>query len=103
MLIEAAGLAVLAEPKADPDRESKASVGRLIANPAPYNPFLAGILTWSSRRRGGFIAGPEPTSRRLSAFNGWLRRKGRMIPACTLVAVGLIVTTDGLVGLIRKG
>jgi hypothetical protein len=50
-----------------------------------------------------FLVMPEPTTRRVSAFNGWLRRNGRMILACTLVAVGLIVATDGLVGLIRKG
>ncbi len=103
MLIEAAGLAVLAKSKADPDRESKAGVGRLTANPAPCNPFLVGILILVFAPSLSFIAGPEPTSRRLSAFNGGLRRNGRMIPACTLVAVGLIVTTDGLVGLIRKG
>lgn len=50
-----------------------------------------------------FLVAPEPTTRRLSAFNEWLRRNGRMILACTLVAVGLIVAIDGLVGLIRKG
>ena len=50
-----------------------------------------------------FLVAPERTTRRLSAFNGWLRRNGRMILACTLVAAGLIVATDGLVGLIRKG
>ena len=33
----------------------------------------------------------------------WLRRNGRMILACALVATGLIVATDGLVGLIEKG
>lgn len=50
-----------------------------------------------------FLVAPEPTTRRLSAFNEWLRRNGRMILACTLVAAGLIVAIDGLVGLIRKG
>jgi hypothetical protein len=50
-----------------------------------------------------FLVMPESATRRVSAFNGWLRRDGRMILACTLVAVGLIVATDGLVGLIRKG
>jgi hypothetical protein len=42
------------------------------------------------------------TTRHLSAFNGWLRRNGRMILAGTLVAAGLIVAIDRLVGLIRK-
>jgi hypothetical protein len=32
-----------------------------------------------------------------------LRRNGRMFLACTPVAVGLIVATDGLVGLTKKG
>jgi hypothetical protein len=50
-----------------------------------------------------FLVALEPTTRRLSAFNGWLRRNGRMILACTLVAMGLIVATDGLVGLTKKG
>lgn len=50
-----------------------------------------------------FLVAPEPTTRRLSAFNEWLRRNGRMILACTLMAAGLIVAIDGLVGLIRKG
>jgi hypothetical protein len=32
------------------------------------------------------------------AFNGWLRRNGRIILACTLGAAGLIVATDGWSG-----
>jgi Sap, sulfolipid-1-addressing protein len=50
-----------------------------------------------------FLLAPGHTTRRLSAFNEWLRRNGRMILACTLVAAGVIVAIDGLVGLIRKG
>jgi hypothetical protein len=50
-----------------------------------------------------FLGAPEPTTQRLSAFNGWLGRNGRMILACTLVVTGLMVATDGLVGLIKKG
>ena len=50
-----------------------------------------------------FLVAPERTTRRLLAFNGWLRRNGRIILACTLGAAGLIVATDGLVGLIKKG
>jgi hypothetical protein len=49
------------------------------------------------------LAAPDATTRHLSAFSGWLRRNGRMILAGTLVAAGLIVAIDGLVGLIRKG
>jgi hypothetical protein len=50
-----------------------------------------------------FLVAPEPTTRRLSAFNGWLRRNGRMILACTPVLAALIVATNGLVGLSKKG
>lgn len=32
-----------------------------------------------------------------------LRRNGRIILACTLVAAGLIVAADGLVGLNKRG
>jgi hypothetical protein len=50
-----------------------------------------------------FLIAPERTTRRVSALNGWLRRNGRIILACTLGAAGLIVATDGLVGLIKRG
>jgi hypothetical protein len=128
------------KPKADPDRESKGIVARLMANPAPYTAFLAGILVFApsmsfiaaiqviaTSRTSleltvaalalivvinvslvwlpllAFLAAPDPTTRHLSAFNGWLRRNGRMILAGTLVAAGLIVAIDGLAGLIQKG
>ena len=115
-------------------------MGRLMANPAPYTAFLAGILVFAPSMSFiaaiqviatsntdlqltvvglalivvinvslvwlpllAFLLAPEPTTRRLSAFNGWLRRNGRMILAGTLVAAGLIVAIDGLVGLIKKG
>jgi hypothetical protein len=45
-----------------------------------------------------FRIAPEQTTRRLLAFNGWLRRNGRIILACTLGAAGLIVATDGWSG-----
>jgi hypothetical protein len=35
------------------------------------------------------LAAPDATTRHLSAFNGWLRRNGRMILAGTLVAAAL--------------
>ncbi len=49
------------------------------------------------------LAASSPPARRVQAFNGWLRRNGRMILACTLVGVGLIVAIDGQVGLTKKG
>lgn len=50
-----------------------------------------------------YLAAPGMTTRRLVAFNAWLRRNGRTILAGTLVAAGLIVAIDGLTGLIQKG
>ena len=115
-------------------------MARLMANPAPYTAFLAGILVFAPSMSFiaavqviatartdlqltvaglalivvinvsliwlpllAFLTAPDATTRHLSAFNGWLRRNGRMILAGTLVAAGLIVAIDGLVGLIRKG
>lgn len=144
ILILLAGLFVLRrkrKPKSsDPDRESKGLMARLMANPAPYTAFLAGILVFAPSMSFiaaiqviatshtdlqltvaalalivvinvslvwlpllAFLAAPEQTTRRLQAFNGWLRRNGRMILAGTLLAAGLIVAIDGLVGLIQKG
>jgi hypothetical protein len=50
-----------------------------------------------------YLVAPEVTTRRLVAFNEWLRRNGRIILASTLVAAGLIVAISGLTGLIQKG
>ena len=50
-----------------------------------------------------YLVAPEVTTRRLVAFNAWLRRNGRIILASTLVAAGLIVAISGLIGLIQKG
>ena len=115
-------------------------MARLVANPAPYTAFLAGILVFApsvafiaavqviaTSRPDlqltvaslalvvvinvsfvwlpllAFLAAPDLTTRHLAAFNGWLRRNGRKILAGTLGAAGLVVTVDGLVGLIKKG
>jgi len=133
------------KPRPKPGRSGSAHggnaiVARLMANPAPYTAFLAGILVFApsmtfiaaiqvvatahadlSLTVAGlalivainvaliwlpllaFLAAPEPTTRYLSAFNGWLRHNGRIILAGTLVAAGLIVAIDGLVGLLQKG
>ncbi len=50
-----------------------------------------------------YLAAPEPTTRRLGAFNGWLRRHGRAILSGALVAAGAILTVNGITGLIQKG
>jgi hypothetical protein len=124
----------------DPARKGRGIVARLVANPAPYTAFLAGILVFApsvafiaavqviaTSRTDlqltvaglalvvvinvsfvwlpllAYLAAPDLTTRHLAAFNGWLRRNGRKILAGTLGAAGLVVTVDGLVGLIKKG
>ena len=89
MLIEAAGLAVLAA--ISPTALLLAALIAVISVSLVWPPALA------------FLAAPESTARRLSACNGWLRHNGRMILACTLVAAGLTAAADGLAGPIRKG
>lgn len=89
MLIEAAGLAILA---------AISPTALLVATPI--------VVIYVSLVRPpvlAFLLAPQSTARRLSAFDGWLRHNGRMILACTLVAAGLTVAADGLVGPIRKG
>jgi hypothetical protein len=89
MLIEAAGLANLA---------AISPTALLVATPIVV---IYVSLVWPPVLAS--LVAPQSTARRLSAFDGWLRHNGRMILACTLVAAGLTVATDGLVGPIRKG
>jgi hypothetical protein len=110
ILILLAGFVLLRrQPKPpDPDRPQKGIVSQLIATPAPYTAFLAGLLVFApgvtfiaaiqvvatanadlSETAAGlaliviinvsfvwlpmilYLAAPEPTTRRLAAFNGW--------------------------------
>jgi hypothetical protein len=124
----------------EPARGGNVLVARLMADPAPYTAFPAGIAIFApsmtfiaavqvvatahadlSLTAAGlalivvinvaliwlpllaYLAAPEPTTRYLSAFNGWLRQNGRKILTGSLVAAGLIVAIDGLVGLLQKG
>lgn len=50
----------------------------------------------------GYLAAPGPTTRWLMSFNGWLRRNGRLILAAVMVAAGLIVGINGLIGVIAQ-
>ena len=50
-----------------------------------------------------YLIAPEPTTRRLIAFNAWLRRNGRTIFSAVLLAAGIIIAINGLIGLIQKG
>lgn len=46
-----------------------------------------------------FLSAPEATTRRLGAFNAWLRARGRILAACALAVGGVILTIDGILGL----
>jgi Sap, sulfolipid-1-addressing protein len=142
ILLVLAGLFVFRrKPKpVDPDKPPKGIMGRLVANPAPYSAFLAGLLVFApgvtflaavqvvatanadlSETAAGlivivvinaafvwlpllaYLAAPDFTSRHLGAFNTWLRRNGRIILASVLVIAGIILTVNGITGLIQKG
>jgi hypothetical protein len=142
ILLVLAGLVVFRrKPKpVDPDKPQKGIVGRLMANPAPYSAFLAGLLVFgpgvtfiaavqvvATANAGlpettaalivvvvinvalvwlplvAYLAAPDFTSRHLIAFNAWLRRNGRIILAGVLVIAGIILTVNGITGLIQKG
>lgn len=142
ILLVLAGLFVFRrKPKpADPDKPQKGIVGRLMANPAPYTAFLAGLLVFGpgvtfiaavqvvatsnadlSETTAAlivvvvinvalvwlpllaYLAAPDLTGRRLMAFNAWLRSHGRIILAGVLVIAGIILTVNGITGLIQKG
>lgn len=47
-----------------------------------------------------FLLAPDATTRRLSAFNGWLRARGRMLAVCALAVGGVILIINGILGLI---
>jgi Sap, sulfolipid-1-addressing protein len=142
ILLVLAGLVVFRrKPKpVDPDKPQKGIVGRLMANPAPYSAFLAGVLVFGpgvtfiaavqvvatanadlSETTAAlivvvvinvalvwlplvaYLVAPDFTSRHLIAFNAWLRRNGRIILAGVLVIAGIILTVNGITGLIQKG
>lgn len=47
-----------------------------------------------------YLAAPDFTSRKLTAFNAWLRAKGPLLLILALLVAGAILATVGLVGLI---
>lgn len=137
-----AGGVVLARRKRkppDPDKPQTGLTARLVANPAPYTAFLAGILIFApgltfiaaiqvvATAQASldvtitalaviivinaslvwlplltYLAAPGPTTRLLVAFNAWLRRNGRLILAAAMIAAGLIVAINGLIGVLSK-
>jgi len=48
-----------------------------------------------------YLAAPELTTRKLTAFNGWLRAHGRILLSLALLVAGVILVVNGLAGLIR--
>jgi Sap, sulfolipid-1-addressing protein len=48
-----------------------------------------------------YLAAPELTTRKLAAFNAWLRARGRILLMLALLGAGAALTLNGLLGLIR--
>jgi hypothetical protein len=49
-----------------------------------------------------YLAAPDLTTRTLTAFNAWLRGHGRILLILALLVAGVVLTVDGLLGLIRR-
>ena len=49
------------------------------------------------------LVAPEPTERRLKAFNAWLRAHGSRVLAVVFVVGGAIMVFDGVYGLVVVG
>jgi hypothetical protein len=48
-----------------------------------------------------YLAAPDLTTRKLTAFNAWLRAHGRILLTLALLVAGAILVVNGLLGLIR--
>jgi hypothetical protein len=49
-----------------------------------------------------YLAAPGLTTRKLTAFNAWLRARGRILLMLALLVAGAVLTVDGLLGLIGR-
>jgi hypothetical protein len=49
-----------------------------------------------------YLAAPDLTTRKLAAFNAWLRARGRILLMLALLVAGAVLTVDGLLGLIGR-
>jgi hypothetical protein len=49
-----------------------------------------------------YLAAPGLTTRKLTAFNAWLRARGRILLMLALLVAGAALTLDGLLGLIGR-
>jgi len=48
-----------------------------------------------------YLAAPDLTTRKLTAFSAWLRAHGRILLMLALLVAGAVLTVNGLLGLIR--
>lgn len=48
-----------------------------------------------------YLAAPDLTTRKLAAFNAWLRARGRILLGLALLVAGAILVVNGLLGLVR--
>ncbi len=46
-----------------------------------------------------YLIAPEPTTRRLKAFDGWLRAHGRVLLTGVLIVAGVFLILNGALGL----
>jgi hypothetical protein len=49
-----------------------------------------------------YLAAPDLTTRKLTAFNAWLRARGRILLMLALLVAGAVLSVDGLLGFIRR-
>ena len=49
-----------------------------------------------------YLAAPALTTRKLTAFNAWLRARGRILLMLVLLVAGAVLTVNGLLGLIGR-
>ena len=85
MLLQAAGFAVLAAL-------------------SPTALLITAIYLGSARPRTtalAYLAAPELTSRRLTAFNAWLLAHGRTLLVLALMVGGAVLAANGTLGLVR--
>jgi hypothetical protein len=47
----------------------------------------------------GYLIRPDATTRRLKSFNAWLRAKGHLLLAGSMIVAGLLLILDGTLGL----
>lgn len=85
-----AAIQAIATSKASPELDAIALVIAVV---------LSALLVWLPMLT--YLLVPGWTSRTLTAFNGWLRAHGRILAAIAAAVVGVILTVNGLIGLLK--